>query len=112
MCEVITFFIRVGLENKVDAEKKLDDMRKTIVEQSKYEMATLEIKQLMRKNYLVENFEKLARLIRNNNSIEVEEKKKIYSAMEKRIVDLWGEDSPQHKSVKGWMDFNVPKKQK
>lgn len=108
MTDVVLVLLKVGCENRRESVEELEQLRLLAVEERKYELSTSQLRFLMKKCYLVENFEKLAIRIRGNATMTKEQKRDIYNSMENRIVEIWGKDSVQHDAVKKWSDLNVP----
>lgn len=108
MTDVVLVLLKVGCENRRESVEELEQLRLLAVEERKYELSTSQLRFLMKKCYLVENFEKLAIRIRGNATMTKEQKREIYNSMENRIVEIWGKDSVQHNVVKKWSDLNVP----
>jgi hypothetical protein len=108
--KVLNTTLMIGILHNKTLDDDLKRISDRIIEENKYEDETLELRLMLRKYYLVENFEALARKIRNNVTMSDEDKLLILNKMIDRIVSMFGKESYQYKAVKNWVDLNVRNK--
>lgn len=97
--EICATLLRVGLENRRESHALLERRRLLAVECARFRDADAEIRNALKKGYIVENFKKLFHRIRMARDMTDARKQAIVDAMLQRIEDTLGKDSPEYQET-------------
>jgi len=101
--DVVLSMMNVGIENIKEVNVKLKRKQKLALQELEFIEATAELKNVMRRAYLLQNFKKLVRRLITDDELSTKAKNEVIKSLLSRMATLHGTKSEEYNEAVRWL---------